>query len=110
MAKAVRPQKGTAGPEGRGNMVKGCLTRHCREFSNTYKIYETTKNASKTKKRTHIQKNTNDTNRIQRRNLFSMSEGVAGQAKAADFSCLPFYAEDSYTPETHQGQAQAPRK
>lgn len=80
VAMVVRPQKGNASPEGRRNMAEGCLSRHCREFSNPCKIYETTKNTGKTQKGNPHQKSTN---RIQRQKyfLFYVPEGfLSGQA------------------------------
>lgn len=84
VAMVVRPQKGTASPEGRRNMAEGCLSRHCREFSNPCKIYETTKNTGKTQKRNpHQKKHYSHTDRIQRQKyfLFYVPEGFqSGQA------------------------------
>lgn len=100
VAMVVRPQKGTTSPEGRRNMAEGCLSRHCREFSNPCKMYETTKNTSKTQKGNPHQKSTTVIpTEFKGKNIFYfMYQKDSCQARPADHSCLPLCVEGSYKP------------
>lgn len=116
VAMVVRPQKGTASPEGRRNMAEGCLSRHCREFSNPCKIYETTKNTGKTQKRNPHQKSTTVTpTEFKGKNIFYfMYQKDSSQARPADHSCLPLCVEGSYKPwkksRTSRGELESGEK